>query len=224
LIAPTSLNNQIFFQTKTLSHGQHKLIVTYQGNSSGSATGTAPLALEAFVVQNATSSATTSAYTSVPWSSSPNSTSNLDSNKAPLIGTIVGVVGGVIVLVLLLLLYIRRRRRRRAQKSNPEPFTLSPQNHTSEVQSQPFSSKSKEPTDVVPGKSIPTPPPPGARTNTNDINPAIRNTETMPLMQPLASTSAQDGDLGFVQHADSGVRMPHVQRSLVELPPAYTIG
>ena len=47
----------------------------------------------------------------------------------------------------------------------------------------------------------------------------------MPLMQPLASTSAQGGDLGFLQHEDSGARMPHVVRgNLVELPPAYTIG
>ena len=55
------------------------------------------------------------------------------------------------------------------------------------------------------------------------IKPAIRNTETIPSMQP--STSAQlaseGGDL-VLQHADSGVHMPHAQGNLVELPPAYT--
>ena len=48
-------------------------------------------------------------------------------------------------------------------------------------------------------------------------DPTIRNTETTPFSQP--STSAQ-GE--FLQHADSGIRMPHAERNLVELPPAYT--
>ena len=228
------LYNQVFFITETLSLGQHELTVTYQGN-----TGTAPLALDNFVVQNGTSSSATSALTSVPGatstisSSSPsNSTSsNLGSKKPPLVGIIVGVVGGVIVLVLLMLLYIGRRKIRRAQEQNenlnPEPFTLPPQNYTSEVRSlapQPFPSKfsqSREPA-VAPGTSRPTPPlVTGARMN-DPINPAIRNTETFPLMQP--PTTAQGGDLGFLQHADSGVRIPHAQGNLIELPPIYTTG
>ncbi|KAF8808392.1 hypothetical protein BYT27DRAFT_7337774 [Phlegmacium glaucopus] len=45
------LYNQVLFQTGQLSAGQHKVVVTYQGNS-----GTAPLALDYFVVQNAPSS------------------------------------------------------------------------------------------------------------------------------------------------------------------------
>ena len=229
------LYNQAFFKTVTLSPGQHELIVTYQGNS-----GTAPLALDYFIVQNATSSSATSALTSVPGatsatsssvpsSSSSNSTSNLDSKKSPLVGIIVGVVGGVIALVLLLLLYNRRRNNLRAQKlkenSNPEPFTLSPQSYTSEVRSfqvtpQPsgFSSKfsqRREPAQA--GTSISTPSPViGERIS--PITPAIRNTETMSLMQP--STSALGSDLGFLQHAVSGVRMmPHAQGNLVELVP-----
>ena len=232
------LYNQVFFKTETLSPGQHELIVTYQGNS-----GTAPLALDDFVVQNATSSSATSALTSVPGatsatsssvpsSSSSNSTSNLGSKKSSLAGIIVGVVCGV-VLVLLLLFYIGRRNNRRTQKLkkslSPEPFTLSPQNYTSGVPSPtprwPFSSKfsrSREPPDV-PDTSRPTPPPVvGARTN--PFNPAIPNTETIPLMQPSTSASAQGGGAGFLQHADSGVRMPHVQGNLVELPPVYTSG
>ena len=95
------LYNQVFFKTETLSPGQHKLIVTYQGNS-----GTAPLALDTFIVQNATSPSTSSS--SVP-SSSSSSSSNSNLKKSPLVGIIVGVVGGAIVLVLILLLrlYIR---------------------------------------------------------------------------------------------------------------------
>ena len=110
------LYNQIFFETETMSPGQHELIVTYQGNA-----GTAPLALDDFVVQNASASV-------------PSSTSNLGSTKSPPAGIITGVVVGVTVLVLLLLLYIVRCRRnnRRAQNLNtkPEHYNLSNQNHT----------------------------------------------------------------------------------------------
>ena len=211
-----SLYNQVLFKTETLSPGQHTLKVTYQGNS-----GTAPFALDAFIVQNATSPSTTS-------SSVPSSTSNLSSKKYSLVGIIVGVVGGVIVLVLLLLLYIHRRNSRRARKleeklnTNPEPFTSSPRNSTSEVPPltpQPFSSKfsRRRHTANGPGSSRPTSPP-VIRAGINPI-PAIRN---IPLMQP--STSTQGGDLGFLQHADSGVRMSHAEDNLDELPPVYTSG
>ena len=215
------LYNQIFFKTGTLSPGQHKLIVTYQGNS-----GTAPLALDNFVVQNSTSPSASSS--SVPSSSSSSNSTNLGSKKSFLVDIIVGVVGGAIVLVLLLLLYIHRRNSRRAQKleeklnTNPEPFTSSPRNSTSEVPPltpQPFSSKfsRRRHTANGPGSSRPTSPP-VIRAGINPI-PTIRN---IPLMQP--STSTQGGDLGFLQHADSGVRMSHAEDNLDELPPVYTSG
>ena len=227
------LYNQVFFKTKTLSLGRHELIVTYQGNS-----GTAPLALDYFVVQNGTSSSSTSAPTSIygaaPSASSggsSNPTSNLGSNILPLVGIIVGVVGGVIVFVLLLLFYFSRRNKWRAQKlkenPNPEPFPLPPQNYTSEVRSltpQPFSSKfyqSREPVDAF-GTYRPTPPPPVTWARTDPIKPTIRNTKTRPIMQP--STSARRGGDEFLRHADSGVRLSQVQGNLVELPPFYTIG
>ena len=232
------LYDQIFFKAATLSPGQHELIVTYQGNS-----GTAPLALDAFIVQNATSSSTTSSLpssTSATSSGVPSGSSSDSTSKPPLVGIIVGVVGGVVVLVLLLLLYIRTRRRRNHRRARElsleiesveeisnlepftalEPFTSSPQNHTSEVRShtpQPLPSKfsrSREPADAAP---------PVIGVRTNPIDSMIPNSETMPLMQP--STSTQDGNLGFLQHADSGIRMPHnVQGNLVELPPVYTSG
>ena len=230
------LYNQVLFKTESLSLGQHELIVTYQGNS-----GTAPLALDDFVVQNASAtsalsstivpSASSVTSSSVPSSSSSNSMSNLGSMKSPPVGIIAGVVGGVIVLVLLLLLYIVRRNNRRAQSlkenlnTNPEHFNLSPQNvnYTSEVPSlipQSFSSKfspRRETADV----SRPTPSLLG-RAEIDLTNPAIRNTETISLSQP--STSAQGSDLELLQHADSGVRMPHTQGNRVELPPVYTSG
>ena len=225
------LYNQVLFKTETLSPGQHELIVTYQGNSA-----TAPLALDAFIVQNATSSPSASP-SSVPSSSSSNLASNLGSKKSPLEGIIVGVVGGaIILLVLLLLLYLRRRnsRQRRTQEhSSPElePFTLlpqadTPQNYTSEVPSltpQPFSSKfsqRREPANATQaGMSRPTPPQALViGTGINPISPAFR------FMNP--STSAQGGDLGFLHHADRDVHMPHAQAegNLDELPPVYTKG
>ena len=232
-----ALYNQVFFKTETLSPGQHELIVTYQGNS-----GTAPLALDYFVVQNASATsaltntsvpnATSATSSSVPSSSSSNSTSNLGSMKSPPVGIIAGVVGGVIVLVLLLLLYIGRRNNRRTQSglkenTNPEQFNLSPHNYTSEVPSLiplSFSSKfspRREPANVPRPTPLPGPVG-GAEIDPTTSNPAIRNTETIQLTQ--SSTSAQGGDLELLQHADSGVRMPHAQGNRVELPPVYTSG
>ena len=228
------LYNQVFFKTETLSPGQHKLIVTYQGNS-----GTAPLALDTFIVQNATSPSTSSS--SVP-SSSSSSSSNSNLKKSPLVGIIVGVVGGAIVLVLLLLLrlYIRKRNNRGAQKLddtentnlNPDPFPILPnlpRIYTSEEPSftlQPISSKfaRRRESAIAPDSSRPIPPPVfGA--GIIPISPAAIR-DTTPLIQPSSST--QGGDLGFLQHAgrDSGVRtgMLHAEGSLDELPPAYTSG
>jgi hypothetical protein len=240
-IIALSLYNQVFFKTETLSPGQHKLVVTYQGNSQ-----TAPLALDYFIVQNATASSTTSSIVQVPSSSSSNATSNLGSKKSPRIGIIVGVVGGAIVLVLVLLLYIRRRNNRRAQtlneNSNPEPFPLlhnwSQNHYTSELPSlthwQPFSTKfsrrresANAPVTVNASgsgsSSLRPTPPPVIGTRINPTNSAIRNTETIPVLQP--SSSARAGNLEFLQHADSsGVRLPHAQAegNLDELPPVYT--
>jgi hypothetical protein len=225
-----ALYNEVFFKTETLSPGQHEIIVIYQGNS-----GTAPLALDALIVQNATSSSSTSSF--VPLSSSTNSKSSLGSKKSPPVGIIVGVVGRAIVLVLLLLLYIRRRNNRRAQKlkenSSVEPFTLlpiSPRNYTPEVPSltpQPFSSKfsrGEYANAPASGSSRPTPPPvPVIGAGINPISSAIRD---IPLMPVKPSTSAQGGNLGFLRHANSGVRtgMPHAEGNLVELPPSANSG
>ena len=231
------LYNQVFFKTDTLSPGQHELKVTYQGHP-----GTAPLLLDAFVVQNASA---TSALTSVPGATSAtsfsvpssSSTSNPWSKKSPLVGAISGAVGGVIVLVLLLLLYISRRHgnNRRAQKlkekdlyTNPEPFTLSQQTYTSEVPyltplhfPRKFSQRIEPPQANAPGSTRHTPPPLiGARIDPTTSNSAIQNTETIPVLQP--PTSSQGVDPKFLRHADSGVRMPQVQASLDELPPVYS--
>jgi len=268
------LYNQVLFQTGQLSAGQHKLIVTHQGNS-----GTAPLALDYFVVQNAMSPSATSALasatstisSSVPSGSSSDSTSNLGSKKSPPVGIIVGVVCGVtVVLLLLLLLYIRRRKHRRALELSENsysasdssdavhPFTSSqPQSYTSESQSlipqtlaNKFSQRG-EPTDTPStfNNMRPTSPPTdGGRmpvltpsqihsssplvpttsplsylsgAKTNSVSHATQHTEIMPLVQ--LSAFAQSSDPNFLQHEDSGIRMPPLaQDSRVEVPPVYT--
>ena len=240
------LYNQVFFETETLSPGQHELIVTYQGNS-----GTAPLALDSFIVQNAS---VNSAFTSVPGatsatstsatssSSSSHSTSSLGTKKLPLAGIILGVIGGVIVLVLLLLFYIARRNIWRAQNSKadtkPEPFNLV---HNSEIPPQksntipepfnqnpsvtPQSSSSKFPRRESANNPVPSLPTTSSVTGAQiDLNnSAIRSTKTIPLMQPSTSTQLEleGGDL-LLQHSDSGVRMPHAHGHVIELPPVYS--
>ena len=166
------------------------------------------------------------------------SSTTSSSEKSPLVGIIVGVVVGAIVLVLLLFLYIRRRiNHRRAQElnenSNPKPFLLLP-NPTLNLTSVPsfipqlFSSKfsrRRESANALTtasgsGSSRPTSSPvSGVRID--PINSAIQNKKTIHALQP--STTAQGGDPEFLQHARSGVRMPHAEGNLDELPPAYTI-
>ena len=144
------------------------------------------------------------------WGSPPNSASNLGFNTT-LVGIIAGVVSGVVVLVLLLLFY-RGKVQKLKENSNVEPFFISPQNYTPPSFSSKFSRR-REIADAA-GASVPTLPPViGLRTN-----PAIRNSDTdRPLlMQPSASGHGQGGDFGFLQYADSGVRMPN------EFPPAYS--
>ena len=172
-------------------------------------------------------------------STSTSSSTTSSSDKSPPVGIIVGVVVGAIVLVLHLFLYIRRRINRRAQElnenANPKPFPLIPNptpNLTYEVPSiipQLFSSKfsrrreSANAPDIAAGasgSSRPTPSPVFG-TRIDPINSAIRNTKTIRALQP--STSAQGGDLEFLQHERSEVRMPNAEGNLDELPPAYTI-
>ena len=94
--------NQKFFETSKLPAGQHKLVVTYLGNSQ-----TTPLTLDYLIVQNGTIT---------------NSTTNKSNNTGPIVG---GVVGGVLLIALAIFafLYIRRRdkRLRLSEKQTPEP-------------------------------------------------------------------------------------------------------
>ena len=141
------------------------------------------------------------------------------------------MVVGVIVLFLLLLFYLARRSNRRAQnlkeilERNPEPFTLPRQTYFSDVPSltPPAISRKftrgREPA-YPPGLSRP---PPVIGTRVDPTYFAVRNTETIPPLGP--STSAQGGNFEFLQHADSGVRLPRRAQGKpvrVSLPPVYT--
>ncbi|KAF8808416.1 hypothetical protein BYT27DRAFT_7096793 [Phlegmacium glaucopus] len=141
-IGAPRLYNQILFQIGHMSLAQHKLVVTYQGNS-----GTAPLAIDYFVVSvspvlagvpGTTAIASTAiASTGVPSSSSdPNIPSNIGigPKKSPPVGIIVGVVVGVTVpLLLLLLLYIRRCNKQKKREPTQMGEASSPGNISSSV-------------------------------------------------------------------------------------------
>ena len=155
--APNGANylfNQILFKTGQLSPGQHKLVVTYLGNST-----TTPLNLNYFVQEDATSSTSSSnapTSTNVPSgasSSSSSSMSNVGSSTANSsttidrkpTGAIIGAatsIGGLVLISLLLALFffIRRRRNRRVQALNEkshigaslevvDPFIALPSTH-----------------------------------------------------------------------------------------------
>ena len=187
---------------------------------------TSPVATTVATVVGQSFSASSSQPTQ---STSTSSSTTSSSQKSPRVGIIVGVVIGAIVFVLLLVLYIRRRNNQRIlnENYNPKPFLSFPNsslNHTSasEVPSlipQLFSSKlsRRESANALATTS---------GSNSSSLAPSrndpakttIRNIETVPVSQQ-PSISAQ-GD--FLQHADSGIRMPHAERNLVELPPVYT--
>ena len=140
--------NQIIFKTEELPPGEHKLAVTYTGNSTS-----APLALNYFVQEgvnstssNSSSNAPTStsvSSVSSPYSSSSTSTSSSSTtiDRKPTGAITGGVVGGVVLISLLLVLFfIRRRNIRRTQALNEklyidpslevvDPFLASPSTH-----------------------------------------------------------------------------------------------
>ena len=158
--------NQILFQAGQLSSGQHKLVVTYTGNST-----TAPLVLNYFVQEGAASS--TSSSNAPTSTSSSSSTSNVGSSSSsttidrkPTGAIIGGVIGGLVLISLLLgLFFIRRRNNRRVQTLSEksyidtplevvDPFialpsthptsTFLPKNHASNGQSLPSQSISSK--------------------------------------------------------------------------------
>ena len=149
--SPDTYFNQILFKTGDLSFGQHKLVITYFGNST-----TVPLALNYFVLHGAPSSNNTStSSTSVPSASSSNSShsSSTTIHGKPIVG---GVIGGLVLISLLLALFffIRRRNHRRSQTvsevsitpyddPSPDvvtPFTVPPSNLNSTFQPQNYTS------------------------------------------------------------------------------------
>ena len=141
--------NQLLFETGQFPFGQHKLVVTYFGNSTS-----APLALNYFVQQDASSKSSNNTTSN----SSPSSSTTIDRRAI-----ICGVVGGLVLILLLLVLFffIRRCNKRREQalgeKSDSlavvDPFivpssnptsTFLPQNYISNGQSLPSQSISSK--------------------------------------------------------------------------------
>ena len=148
-LVPVSSNsntyyNQILFETGQLPFGQHKLVVTYLGNST-----TVPLALNYFVQQDTSSSTSSNATSSLPSGTSSNSSTSSSTavNRQPTEVIIGGIIGGLVLISLLLALFFfnRRRNKQRAQAPSRKPhsdttpspdiyvnpFTVSPSNPTS---------------------------------------------------------------------------------------------
>lgn len=100
--------NQRFFETTKLTAGQHKLVVTYLGDSK-----TTPLTLDYLIVQNGTAA------------SGGGNTSHKSNNIGAIVG---GVVGGVVLIALAIFafLYIRRRDKRLSEEQPAEPKTIEP--------------------------------------------------------------------------------------------------
>ena len=150
--SPDTYFNQVLFRTGQLTYGQHKLVVTYNGNST-----TVPLALNYFVLHRESSSndTPTSTSSSIPSgilsqaNPSPSSSSSTQATEAtthrkPTEAIIGGVMGGLVLILLLLILsfFVRRGKNRRSQTlskmsytdSLPDvvtPFTDPPSNSTS---------------------------------------------------------------------------------------------
>ena len=224
--ALASLFNQILFQTGNLSTGNHKLVVTYQGNSE-----TAPLAINYFLVQDAPSPSTSStsggttttgttttgtatSFSSVPTGTSYNSTSSQGSTskKSPIAAIVGGVSGGLILLLLFMFLILRRKHRKAQRLSDADasheivqPFTLPPSHSTSQIAGS---------------KSVSVLAPTPLR-NRLPASPA-----TIPEAEAARLESGPPeprGDARFLRYEDSGVRIAPVEEDIVAFPPLYTI-
>ena len=146
--SPDTYFNQVLFRTGQLTYGQHKLVVTYNGNST-----TVPLALNYFVLHRESSSNDTPTSTSsIPSgilsqanpSPSSSSSTQATTHRKPTEAIIGGVMGGLVLILLLLILFfvVRRRNNRKSQALSemtytdpfPDvvtPFTDPPSNPTS---------------------------------------------------------------------------------------------
>ena len=142
-LVPASSNtyfNQFLFRTE-LPYGRHKLVVTYNGNST-----TVPLALNYLILHGALSSDNTPTSSSIPSGSlsNPSPTSSTAIHRKPTGAIIGGVMGGLILILFLLILFfvVRRRNNRKSQALSemtytdpfPDvvtPFTDPPSNPTS---------------------------------------------------------------------------------------------
>ena len=114
----TTIYNQKFFETSKMPAGQHKLVVTYLGNSQ-----TTPLTLDYLVIQNGTITNSTTSGGSSGGSSGDSNAGDI-ANKSNNIGAIVGgIVGGVVLIALAIFafLYIRRRDKRLSEEHGDEP-------------------------------------------------------------------------------------------------------
>ena len=147
------------FETGQLPLGQHKIVITYLGNLTGTTGSTVPLIFHYFIQQVGSSSTSSSIPSSTssntPTSSVPSGTTTTSSlsnpspsssttnHRKPTEAIIGGVIGGLVLVSLLLALFFKRilnNRRPRALSEmssivpSPDvvnPFTSSPSNSNS---------------------------------------------------------------------------------------------
>ena len=130
--SPDTYFNQVLFRTGQLPYGQHKLVVTYNGNNI-----TVPLALNYLVLFGAPSSNTpTSTSSSIPSGSlsNPSPSSSTTTHRKPTEAIIGGAMGGLVLILLLLIMFffVRSRCSRRSQalsamtSTDPLPDVVTP--------------------------------------------------------------------------------------------------
>ena len=236
--------NQILFQIRNLSTGNHKLVVAYQGNSE-----TAPLAIEYFVVQDAPSPSTsstgggTTTGTATGPSSVPTGTSSYNSKKSSIAAIVGGASGGLILLLLFMFLILRRKHRKAQRLSDADasheivqPFTLLPSHSTSLHSHQTINnnvSQSRQLTDaplttsqvaltssqMAGSKSVSVLPPTPLRNRLPASPATIPEAEAARLQ---SGPPESRGDARFLRYEDSGVRIAPAEEDIVSLPPLYT--
>ena len=230
-LVPVSSNsntyyNQILFETGQLPFGQHKLVVTYLGNST-----TVPLALNYFVQQDTSSSTSSNATSSLPSGTSSNSSTSSSTavNREPTEAIIGGIIGGLVLISLLLALFFNRRcyNRRSPSPGDSEvnPFTVPPTSaflpQNTSIPSHPITSKST-PRSQYSGSDLDL-----TKTSSGDGNSPLTPLRPQFSSSPIIMIS-RGANSRFLVHEDSGIRISPAlaeddsESDAVSLPPFYT--
>ncbi|EEB92325.1 hypothetical protein MPER_09184, partial [Moniliophthora perniciosa FA553] len=199
----TDYANQPLFTTPTLQHGQHDMVITYEGGTADDLNWPQPLFIDYFYVTGANSELQLNSSGSGGGNSSSTGSGigSLDQGSSgskarvgAIVGGVIGGIGGLAILIAVIWILIKRERLRPGKGR----YDLLLDDTEGIFTTTPFRMSSTTPVH---------------RPKMDELN-SHTNSQ---------NSDAQQGTVpdGVVQHQDSGIRY-HQQDEVASIPPRYT--